>query len=587
MPGGAVAGGIGGEITGDVSQPGTILADGLHALDIGFDESGFPLLSITFGPTTASTPNIQVFVGTEEGSPLLPTITGTPILHPSSDHPQGLAAYVDMYSFTIDFSDLIAGLVLPFPDLHFVAAGQEEMPVPPESTDPVYIPVTMFGFDNYANPGDAITESPSPLVTDVHLQEGSASVSGGHFLLDTGAQLTVISTQLATALGFDLSNPETSITVQGVAGTVDVPGFTLDALTLQRSDGGWLEFTNVPVYVLDVDPSLDGLLGMNLFNTATSLLYDPYRAAGPVFGATFSKNPNRGGEDVDGETLNLLRSISPVLAGALAGHSLPSFNLPDGSISGRVFHDLNGNGQRDNNEPGLAGRTVFLDKNNNGRLDPGEPRTVTDSSGNYRFTGLQPSTYRVREVIISGWQLSAPVGGTYTVQLASHQQVAARDFGNYQPGSLSGLVFEDRNRNGRRDPGERVLAGWKVFLDANNNGRLDPGEKSLTTGSDGRYRFTGLKPDTYRVREVLPTGWRSSAPVGGAYTVQLRSGQNPDNLLFGNYRSGSGLRQDGPRFRALQDEDLIRWLAWLENRPTDDWFGGSAKPRLPRQLLDS
>jgi hypothetical protein len=43
------------------------------------------------------------------------------------------------------------------------------------------------------------------------------------------------------------------------------------------------------------------------------------------------------------------------------------------------------------------------------------------------------------------------------------------------------------------------------------------------------------------------------------------------------------LRQDGPRFRALQDEDLIRWLAWLENRPTDDWFGGSAKHLVTRR----
>ena len=38
-PGGAVAGGIGGEITGDVSEPGTIIADGMHASSLSFTSS--------------------------------------------------------------------------------------------------------------------------------------------------------------------------------------------------------------------------------------------------------------------------------------------------------------------------------------------------------------------------------------------------------------------------------------------------------------------------------------------------------------------------------------------------------------------
>src|SRR5688500_7549462 len=41
--GGAVASGIGGEITGDVSMPGTILADGFHAMNLTFDQFGFPI----------------------------------------------------------------------------------------------------------------------------------------------------------------------------------------------------------------------------------------------------------------------------------------------------------------------------------------------------------------------------------------------------------------------------------------------------------------------------------------------------------------------------------------------------------------
>src|SRR5262249_50756109 len=107
VPGGAAAEGIGGAITGDVSQPGTILADGLHAAQLQFDQFGFPFFDVTYGPDAGSTDNVQVFVGTLDGSPIMPTITGTPLLNPSPAHPDGLAAKIDMQGELLDFSDLI------------------------------------------------------------------------------------------------------------------------------------------------------------------------------------------------------------------------------------------------------------------------------------------------------------------------------------------------------------------------------------------------------------------------------------------------------------------------------------------------
>ena len=48
-PGGAQAEGIGGAITGDVSAPVTIVADGLHASTLSFDKDGFPQFDFNFG----------------------------------------------------------------------------------------------------------------------------------------------------------------------------------------------------------------------------------------------------------------------------------------------------------------------------------------------------------------------------------------------------------------------------------------------------------------------------------------------------------------------------------------------------------
>jgi subtilisin family serine protease len=70
-----------------------------------------------------------------------------------------------------------------------------------------------------------------------------------------------------------------------------------------------------------------------------------------------------------------------------------------GQISGIKWDDLNGDGVKNDNEPGLAGRTIYLDENENGQLDEVETSTITDEDGNYLFEGLEPTkTYTVAEV---------------------------------------------------------------------------------------------------------------------------------------------------------------------------------------------
>lgn len=294
VPGGALADGIGGDVIGDVSEPGTIWADGIHASSLTFDDWGFPTFEVSFGPDSAQTPGVQVFLGTDYGSPDLPTVTGVPVLNPSPAHPDGLAALVDLQGYQLDFSDIFPGLILAQPDLHFVSPGTT-LTGTAETTAPVRIPINFVGEDNHTNPGDLITSSPNPVVNDVSLVSASGAISQQSFLFDTGAQLTVISTAEALALGLDLANPESIITVQGVGGTEDVPGFTLPSLTVPLSDGGTLQFTNVPVYVLDAAPGVvDGILGMNLLNTAAQALYNPFDPAGASLSLTFNLSPDRG-----------------------------------------------------------------------------------------------------------------------------------------------------------------------------------------------------------------------------------------------------------------------------------------------------
>ena len=294
VPGGASAEGIGGAIIGDVSEPGTIFSDGMHAFNLTFDDIGFPQFNITLSDSAIETPGIQAFVGTED-SPLLPTITGTPALLPSDKYAAGAAAHIKMQGASLDFSDLMPGMIIPFPDLNFANPGESIVydPNNVDIYDTVTLPLVPFGGDNSADPGDLITETNLYTIPNVTTTFDTVTSTPGNFLFDTGAQLSVISTDMATRLGLDLSNPTTSIDVQGVAGNETVPGFTLKSIDIQRADGGILEFTDVPVYVLDVAPGIDGIFGMNLLNVANEFVFDPYNPNGPQLSIAYFANPDR------------------------------------------------------------------------------------------------------------------------------------------------------------------------------------------------------------------------------------------------------------------------------------------------------
>jgi Aspartyl protease len=287
--GGAQAAGIGGNVTGNVSQPGTILVDGIHAVTLTFDQYGFPDYAVSFANGSAHAPGIQAFVGTPTGSPNLPTVTGTPIFNPSAANN---AALINMQGYTEDLSAVLPGAVLSEPDVVFVSSGTQ-LSAQQGTTAPIKIPLTLLGSDNHAYPGNQVTMTPNPMDTSVSVVDNRITLSRKEFLFDTGSQVTVISPAMAQALHLNLSQPTSSIVVQGVGGSVTVHGYTLTSLSVPVSGGGTLTFTNVPVYVETVAAGIDGILGMNLFNRAAQMLYAPYGRGGASLSVTFYTDPSK------------------------------------------------------------------------------------------------------------------------------------------------------------------------------------------------------------------------------------------------------------------------------------------------------
>src|SRR5262249_40939735 len=156
----------------------------------------------------------------------------------------------------------------------FVPATTTLSPGPTEQL--ATLQLVPIGDSNVGNPGNAITNHFNYASDTVGLSSGGFSVANQNFLLDTGSELTVISTAEAQALDIDLAHPFDTIDVQGVGGTVAVNGYVLDSLQVGLVGGDTLTFTNVPAFVMDAAPGqIDGILGTNLWNYVDQMLINP------------------------------------------------------------------------------------------------------------------------------------------------------------------------------------------------------------------------------------------------------------------------------------------------------------------------
>lgn len=71
--------------------------------------------------------------------------------------------------------------------------------------------------------------------------------------------------------------------------------------------------------------------------------------------------------------------------GSSGGSTTTVTEIVESRISGTKYNDLNGDGERQDNEPGIPDHIIYLDENNDGILGIGEQAVRTDADGNYSF----------------------------------------------------------------------------------------------------------------------------------------------------------------------------------------------------------
>jgi SdrD B-like domain len=207
---------------------------------------------------------------------------------------------------------------------------------------------------------------------------------------------------------------------------------------------------------------------------------------------------------------------------------------PNGSISGTVWNDADGDGVKDAGEAVLPNWRVYLDTSLDGLLDGGEKSVLTDGSGVYHFTGLSAGTFRVRETLSAGFRRVTPGSGFYDVTIGESSgsiSVSGKNFGNTKLAVIYGSVFKDVNGNGLRDSAsEPSLSGWRIFDDANGNGLLDAGEASTLSDALGNYALN-VGAGWHTVRVQSKAGFKLTTPL--YYKVLVGDSTRVYNKLFG------------------------------------------------------
>ncbi len=272
--------GVTGSVDASISYPLGVFVDGLHAINLD-------TLKLTRTGMMGET-NVAVMVGQSPGSgPDLLTAIGSPMS----------VYYTSVFYNDQPISLALRGKEYTGPDIRIYEEGDPCIPsfanVIPLELRPLgaanvqYIPTLGTGstdLDDILGGDFSLDMSPSTpsiivgngyqslfFVSSVDLYDGNDfALDKGRFMLDTGAQVSVIGTRIAARLRINPAQSDFDVEIEDVTGElVTYPGFYLDRIDIPAL-GSWASFRNVPVVLLDVTSpeggTLDGIIGMNLFS---------------------------------------------------------------------------------------------------------------------------------------------------------------------------------------------------------------------------------------------------------------------------------------------------------------------------------
>jgi uncharacterized delta-60 repeat protein len=432
---------------------------------------------------------------------------------------------------------------------------------------------------------------------------GTAAIGKlGNFLLQANGQILASSANSVMTRLTKNGQPDLSF---GGDGNVSVPIFFIaDAPMAVQADGkilvggsmivevpfgqGFLSNTDLAVARLKNDGSLDTTFGSGGIATADFFQFDggisgSTNAANATAlavlpngnivaaGVTQQENTSLYGEN-EGTLVEFLPTGKPNLSFGSAGEVQPYFGDATDVTVTNLFAQSDGRlvltGTVESNGPAsfyvrrYSATGALTDYVTTQFPVAGNNVTITD-----RLLDAAVSVNRKLVVVGSATGLNGPTFGLARYLL--------------QAGSISGTLFNDLNANGNPEGNEPKLQGRSVFIDANNNGKLDVGESKTATDASGRFTFTNLQAGTYFIRQVLPAGWRQTAPSGNtaARVVSLGVGQDATVMQIGATQAAviTGKSFNDANSNGIFDAGeagLANWQVYIDKNNNGVWDKG-------------
>jgi hypothetical protein len=196
--------------------------------------------------------------------------------------------------------------------------------------------------------------------------------------------------------------------------------------------------------------------------------------------------------------------------------SLPFFGPVYGRVIGRAFEDANENGSFDSGDEAIPDLLLIL----------AGQEAITGDDGRFAFWPVLPGEYTLS-------LLELPFGLTplrrfpLPLDVGLGQQLVLLPFAGYS--SISGIVYNDANKNGRRDSGETGIPNAIVLVTGTS------GRKQAITGSTGRFNIR-VEPGMVEVAlqvASLPKRFEPTTPATLGFDIDVRESEGVE---FGAYQ---------------------------------------------------
>lgn len=240
------------------------------------------------------------------------------------------------------------------------------------------------------------------------------------------------------------------------------------------------------------------------------------------------------------------------------------------TISGKVVLDQDRDGDAEASEPGVSGWPLRADPSEMSSVcfPESETNVVTDSNGNFTFSGLIPGHYYIYEdssqqAPLKTWAQFGP-GRQTSVNMGpkwlSGEPVETRAAQTSEAmigvipldgsASVSGSIYADLNKNGSRDADEPTAKAGCWMGIGYRIGDAYVGIDPLLLANcdpDGLYRFSGLAPGSYVVGSLFQFSSAINPPEEGPgmswNEITLSAGQQLTGVDFGYESVPAGLTE--------------------------------------------